>query len=92
MYLVIIAKPRAAEKKIRALNDQKRRVENVDALVDYHIQQLELFRLTKLKTIFEELVRSEMFYHAKALENIPACTFLQSNNIDPKEAVKVSNT
>ncbi|GAB9475090.1 hypothetical protein Gpo141_00012195 [Globisporangium polare] len=56
------------EKKLRMLSDQKRRVENVNVLIEYHMRKFEEFRLLKMKKIMGELARSNMFYHAKGLE------------------------
>ncbi|TMW57377.1 hypothetical protein Poli38472_003302 [Pythium oligandrum] len=57
------------EKKLRMLSDQKRRVENVNALIELHMRRFEQFRTEKLKKVLTELARSNAFYHAKGLES-----------------------
>ena len=47
--LVFVGKSKASEKKLRMVTDQKRRVANIDVLVDFHFQKLEHFRVAKLK-------------------------------------------
>ncbi|ETO85472.1 hypothetical protein F444_00832 [Phytophthora nicotianae P1976] len=56
------------EKKLRMLSDQKRRVENVNALLDTHMDNFDRYRIQKMKKILSELARSQAFYHAKGLE------------------------
>uniref|UniRef100_A0AAV1TA30 BAR domain-containing protein n=1 Tax=Peronospora matthiolae TaxID=2874970 RepID=A0AAV1TA30_9STRA len=56
------------EKKLRMLSDQKRRVENVNALLDIHMENFERYRIEQMKKIVAELARSQAFYHAKGLE------------------------
>ncbi|KAG2763148.1 hypothetical protein Pcac1_g25153 [Phytophthora cactorum] len=56
------------EKKLRMLSDQKRRVENVNALLDTHTENFDRYRIQKMKKIVSELARSQAFYHAKGLE------------------------
>ncbi|CAI5732791.1 unnamed protein product [Hyaloperonospora brassicae] len=56
------------ERKLRMLSDQKRRVENVNALLDIHMESFERYRIEKMKKIVSELTRSQAFYHAKGLE------------------------
>ncbi|KAG7401217.1 hypothetical protein PHYBOEH_002401 [Phytophthora boehmeriae] len=56
------------EKKLRMLSDQKRRVENVNALLDAHTENFDRYRIQKMKKIVSELARSQAFYHAKGLE------------------------
>ncbi|ETK96525.1 hypothetical protein F441_00805 [Phytophthora nicotianae CJ01A1] len=56
------------EKKLRMLSDQKRRVENVNALLDTHMDNFDRYRIQKMKKIVSELARSQAFYHAKGLE------------------------
>ncbi|KAF0694485.1 Aste57867_14653 [Aphanomyces stellatus] len=56
------------EKRLRLVQDQKRRVENVNTLVDYHMKRYEFFRVAKLKKVMNELSRSQLFYHCKGVE------------------------
>ncbi|EEY61262.1 uncharacterized protein PITG_01525 [Phytophthora infestans T30-4] len=56
------------EKKLRMLSDQKRRVENVNSLLDRHMESFDRYRMQKMKKIVSELARSQAFYHAKGLE------------------------
>ncbi|KAG6598189.1 FAM92 protein [Phytophthora cinnamomi] len=56
------------EKKLRMLSDQKRRVENVNALLETHLENFDRYRIQKMKKIVNELARSHAFYHAKGLE------------------------
>eukprot|EP00644_Phytophthora_capsici_P008068 jgi/Phyca11/20153/fgenesh1_pg.PHYCAscaffold_58_\ len=56
------------EKKMRMLSDQKRRVENVNTLLDTHMENFERYRIQKMKKIVSELARSQAFYYAKGLE------------------------
>ncbi|OWY94400.1 hypothetical protein PHMEG_00035889 [Phytophthora megakarya] len=56
------------EKKLRMLSDQKRRVENVNTLLDAHMENFDRYRIQKMKKILSELARSMAFYHAKGLE------------------------
>lgn len=77
-----------SEKKTRMLSDQKRKVEHVNDLVDFHMQKLEEFRVRKLKIIMHEMSHIEMFYHCKALEAIPRGSKMISL-IDPKAAAQV---
>ncbi|CAH0491769.1 unnamed protein product [Peronospora farinosa] len=58
----------AKEKKLRMLSDQKRRVENVNALLETHMEQFDHYRTETLKKLVSELARSQAFYHAKGLE------------------------
>ena len=37
------------ERKLRMLSDQKRRVENVNALLDIHMESFERYRIEKMK-------------------------------------------
>lgn len=37
------------EKKLRMLSDQKRRVENVNALLDTHMENFDRYRIQKMK-------------------------------------------
>ncbi|KAL7680986.1 hypothetical protein Plhal304r1_c060g0146001 [Plasmopara halstedii] len=59
---------REKEKKLRMLSDQKRRVENVNALLDLHMVSFDRYRIQNMKKIVSELARSQAFYHAKGLE------------------------
>ncbi|DBA02464.1 TPA: hypothetical protein N0F65_008678 [Lagenidium giganteum] len=59
---------REKEKKMRMLSDQKRRVENVNALIDQNMKKFEYFRVSKMKKVMNELARSQAFHHAKGLE------------------------
>ncbi|CAI5744028.1 unnamed protein product [Peronospora destructor] len=56
------------DKKLRMLSDQKRRVENVNALLDTHMENFDRYRTEKMMKIVSELARSQAFYHAKGLE------------------------
>jgi hypothetical protein len=40
------------EKRLKLLQDQKRRVENVNALIDFHMKRFEYFRVSKLKVSY----------------------------------------
>uniref|UniRef100_K3X4A2 BAR domain-containing protein n=1 Tax=Globisporangium ultimum (strain ATCC 200006 / CBS 805.95 / DAOM BR144) TaxID=431595 RepID=K3X4A2_GLOUD len=75
------------EKKLRMLSDQKRRVENVNALIDYHLSKFEEFRILKMKKIMNELARSNMFYHAKGLElfSVPCAAIAKLHARDVSE-------
>lgn len=44
------------EKKLRMLSDQKRRVENVNVLIEYHMRKFEEFRLLKMKVRLQMLL------------------------------------
>ncbi|ETV74035.1 hypothetical protein, variant 2 [Aphanomyces astaci] len=56
------------EKRQRLVHDQRRRVENVNALVDVHMKRFEFFRVTKLKKVMSELARAQLHYHCKGIE------------------------
>ncbi|CAH0476451.1 unnamed protein product [Peronospora belbahrii] len=56
------------DKKLRMLLDQKRRVDNVHALLETHMENFDRYRIDKMKKIVTELARSQAFYHAKGLE------------------------
>ncbi|ETV74033.1 hypothetical protein H257_11347 [Aphanomyces astaci] len=57
------------EKRQRLVHDQRRRVENVNALVDVHMKRFEFFRVTKLK------VSSSIYYvHIPVSINAPMTT------------------
>ncbi|CCI45472.1 unnamed protein product [Albugo candida] len=61
---------RDREKKKRLLSDQKRRKENVNQLVAFHLEQFEGFRITQTKKILQEITRSEAYFYAKSLEEL----------------------
>nr|CCA24031.1 conserved hypothetical protein [Albugo laibachii Nc14] len=68
---------RDREKKKRLLADQKRRKENVNQLVAYHLQQFEQFRIIQMKKVMQEIMRSEVHFHAKSLEELASpCTLI----------------
>lgn len=45
----IVQSAKEKEKKLRMLSDQKRRVENVNSLIDYHMKKFDHFRISKMK-------------------------------------------
>ena len=71
--------------------DQRRRLNNVDLLVDYHMAKLECFRVTKFKTLLQEFSWCQMVYHTAALEVLPA-TSKSAVFVDPAIAVEVRVT
>ncbi|KAE8886655.1 hypothetical protein PF005_g1858 [Phytophthora fragariae] len=77
------------EKKLRMLSDQKRRVENVNTLLDTHMENFDHYRIQKMKKIVNELARSHAFYHAKGLElfAVPCQTIAK---LHPSDMVKVT--
>ncbi|KDO24027.1 hypothetical protein SPRG_10815 [Saprolegnia parasitica CBS 223.65] len=73
------------EKRARLLADQKRRVDNVNALLDVHWKRFEFFRVTKMKRVMSEMARAQLYYHCKGVE----CFTLPCRAtplIDPKDA------
>ncbi|CAK4702734.1 hypothetical protein LEN26_009034 [Aphanomyces euteiches] len=73
------------EKRMRLLQEQRRRAENVNSLVDYHMKRFEFFRVTKLKKVMNELSRAQLFYHCRGLECFtPPCKVVPL--VDPKAA------
>ncbi|ETV97688.1 hypothetical protein, variant [Aphanomyces invadans] len=59
------------EKRQRLVQDQKRRVENVNSLVDLHMKRFEYFRVAKLK-VMSELARAQLYYHCRGVEYFSA--------------------
>ncbi|KAL4136721.1 hypothetical protein KRP22_000248 [Phytophthora ramorum] len=84
----------AREKKLRMLSDQKRRVENVNALLETHMESFDRYRIQKMKKIVSELARSQVFYHAKGLElfAVPCQTIAKLDPLDAMKATAQSNS
>ncbi|KUF93068.1 hypothetical protein AM588_10008877 [Phytophthora nicotianae] len=81
------------EKKLRMLSDQKRRVENVNALLDTHMDNFDRYRIQKMKKIVSELARSQAFYHAKGLElfAVPCQDIAKLQSMDAVKRTPQSN-
>ncbi|OQR86879.1 hypothetical protein ACHHYP_09754 [Achlya hypogyna] len=73
------------DKRVRLLNDQKRRVENVNSLLDMHLTRFEYYRVTKMKKVMNEMARAQLYYHCKGVEcfTVPCRT---APLIDPRQA------
>ncbi|KAG7393512.1 hypothetical protein PHYPSEUDO_007349 [Phytophthora pseudosyringae] len=81
------------EKKLRMLSDQKRRVENVNVLLDTHMENFDRYRIQKMKKIVSELARSQAFYHAKGLElfTVPCQSIAALHSTDIVKGTPQSN-
>ncbi|OQR93864.1 hypothetical protein THRCLA_08325 [Thraustotheca clavata] len=75
------------DKRIRLVNDQKRRVDNVNALLDMHLKRFEYFRNVKMKKVMNEMARAQLYYHCKGVECFTTPCRL-TPLIDPKEAAQ----
>jgi hypothetical protein len=60
MYMQRMGPLKEKEKRLRMLSDQKRRVENVNILIDLHMKKFEYFRLVKLKVVSISCVTSDV--------------------------------